>query len=164
MIVVAELVEEAFDWFVWWFAAEDEGLVVDRHDAFGVGPIGQLDGLFGGAVVGDPGVVSADGHDGEVDGFCGAEFLELRCVSSVAGEEDFVIPCLDEIAVVAAIGVVADAGSPMFDFDGADVCRADLSAFAPAEFFDGLPEARVQEILGFPCADDGDVCVCESLE
>ena len=164
LVAVAELVEEAFDWFVWWFAAEDEGLVVDRHDAFGVGPIGQLDGLFGGAVVGDPRVVSTDGHDGEVDGFCGADFAEKIGVGSVSGEEDFVVPRLDEIAVVAAVGIVADASAPVFDFDGADIGGSDLSALAPAEFLYGLPEARVEEVLGLPCADDGDVFACESFE
>ena len=66
LVVVAKFVEEAFDRFVDWFTAEGESLMVDGHDAFGVGPIGHLDRLFGGAVVGDPGVVSSDRHDGEV--------------------------------------------------------------------------------------------------
>lgn len=78
-------VEEAFDGFGDGFAAEVEGGVVDGDDEGGAGVFGHLPGLFGGAVVADPGVVGADGHEGE---FGAAEALEGAGHGGIAGVED----------------------------------------------------------------------------
>ena len=54
-------------------AAERDG-EVDRHDAMSAGFIGHLHGLFPSAGRMNPGIVSADRHDRQIDGTGSAQF------------------------------------------------------------------------------------------
>ena len=59
---------EALDRLTKAFGAETESLMMDRHDEMSAGFIGHLHGLFRSAVRMNPGIVSADRHDRQIDG------------------------------------------------------------------------------------------------
>src|SRR5271163_1420224 len=59
---------EALDRFAKAFGAEAESLMVDWHDEMSASFIGHLHGLFRSAVRMNPGIVSADRHDRQIDG------------------------------------------------------------------------------------------------
>jgi hypothetical protein len=56
------------DRFVKVFGAEAESLMMDRHDEMSAGFIGHLRGLFRSAVRMNPGILSADRHDRQIEG------------------------------------------------------------------------------------------------
>ena len=62
-------------------------------------------------------------------------------IGGVAGEQDAargaVAGGLDEVAVVAAPGIGAQAGAPVVYLDGGDADGTGLQALAPAQFTDG---------------------------
>ena len=154
-------VEEAFDGFGDGFAAEVEGGVVDGDDEAGAGVFGHLPGLFGGAMVPDPGVVSADGHEGECSA---AEALEGGGHGGIAGVEDAAASGFDQEAVVAAPGVGAHPGAPVFDFEAADGEWADADGFVPADFLDAGVAFGAEEVGGAAGGDDFEVLALHGAE
>ena len=46
-----------------------EGLMMDGYEVLGAGVVAHLPGLLGRAMVEDPGIVGADGHDGQIHRF-----------------------------------------------------------------------------------------------
>src|SRR5258705_244430 len=65
---------EALDGFVHGFVAEAVGLVVDGNDVIGANGVCHGERLFRGAVVANPGIVSADGHNGGIEWAARVEF------------------------------------------------------------------------------------------
>ena len=59
---------ETLDRFAKVFGAEAESLMMDRHDEMSAGFIGHLHGLFRSAVRMNPGIVSADRHNCQIEG------------------------------------------------------------------------------------------------
>jgi hypothetical protein len=68
---------EALDRFAKVFGAETERLMMDRHDEMSAGFIGHVHGLFRSAVRMNPGIVSADRHDRQIDGTESAHFKRI---------------------------------------------------------------------------------------
>ena len=154
-------VEEAFDGFGDGFAAEVEGGVVDGHYEAGAGMFGHFPGLFRGAVVGNPGVVGADGHEGE---FGPAEALEGVSHGGIAGVEDAAAPGFDEEAIVAAPGVGAHPGAPVFHFEATDGEGADADGFVPANLLDAGVAVDAEEVGGATGGDDFEVLALHGAE
>src|ERR1700719_3855337 len=67
---------EAFDWFSHWLEAESEGLMMNRHDEARACVVCHFNCLLGRAMRADPRVVSADGHNCDIDGPVSAQFCE----------------------------------------------------------------------------------------
>ena len=65
------------------FGAEAESLMMDRHDEMSAGFVGHVHGLFRSAVRMDPGIVSADRHDRQIDG-TGSAQLANESLSAVS--------------------------------------------------------------------------------
>src|ERR1700732_2759924 len=65
--VIAGGIAETLDGFVKGFAAELECLMVHRYEKLSAGIISHVPGLFGRAVEVNPGIVSANGHHGDID-------------------------------------------------------------------------------------------------
>jgi hypothetical protein len=105
------------------------------------GFIGHLHGLFRSAVRMNPGIVSADRHDSQIDGTGSAQLRKRIAERGVAAEKDATVISFENVAVVTAIGVAPRPRAPMFY---AERCRAAglasglilsrmRSALAPAE-------------------------------
>ena len=87
-------------------AAERDG-EVDRHDEMSAGFIGHLHGLLRSAVRMNPGIVSADRHDRQIDGTGNAQLRKQIAQRGVAAENDATVISLENVAVVTAIGIRA---------------------------------------------------------
>src|SRR5205823_2148795 len=79
---------EAFDWFSHWFKAEPEGLMMNGHNKARACRVGHFDRLLGRTMRADPRVVSADGHDCDIDGPVSAQLCETVRHCSITGEND----------------------------------------------------------------------------
>ena len=82
-------------------AAERDG-EVDRHDEMSAGFIGHLHGLFRSAVRMNPGIVSADRHDRQIDGTGSAQLCKRIAQRGVARKNDATVMSLENVAVVTA--------------------------------------------------------------
>jgi hypothetical protein len=82
--------------------AEAERLMMDRHDEMSAGFIGHLHGLFQSAVRMNPGIVSADRHDSQIDGTGSAQLRKRIAQRGVA--TDATVISFKNVAVVTAIG------------------------------------------------------------
>ena len=105
---------ETNDRFAKVFGAEAESLMMDRHDEMSAGFIGHLHGLFRSAVRMNPGIVSADRHDRQIDGTGSAQLRKRIAQRGVAAEKDATVISLENVAVVTAIGVARGPRAPMF--------------------------------------------------
>jgi hypothetical protein len=76
---------ETNDRFAKVFGAEAESLMMDRHDEMSAGFMGHLHGLFRSAVRMDPGIVSADRHDRQIDETGSAQLRKRIAQRGVAG-------------------------------------------------------------------------------
>ena len=94
------------------------------------------------------GIVGADGHDGQIEGARGLQGAESGGHGGIAAEEDAVAAGLDGVAVVAAVGVAAHAGTPVLYLEGADFERPDAGTLSPAEFVNGAVAGNPQEVGG----------------
>jgi hypothetical protein len=96
---------EALDRFAKVFGAETERLMMDRHDEMSAGFIGHVHGLFRSAVRMNPGIVSADRHDRQIDGTGSAQLRKRIAQRGVARKNDATVISLENVAVVTAIDV-----------------------------------------------------------
>src|SRR5262245_10501341 len=106
----------------------------------------------------DPRVVSADGHDCEIDVSVLAQFRETVRDCSITGEDDPPPISLQQIAVVAAIVIMPLSCAPVFHRKGANIDLAGSSReslrFAPIEL-GNVPEPRSsQQIARSTSADN----------
>ena len=62
--------------------------MMDRHDEMSAGFIGHVHGLFRSAVRMNPGIVSADRHDRQIDGTGTAQLRKRIAQRGVAAEKD----------------------------------------------------------------------------
>jgi hypothetical protein len=69
---------------------------VDRKNEFRAGVIRHHDRLFRIAVNANPGVIGADGHDGQIDCLRGAQALEGIGIGGIAAENDAALTDLDD--------------------------------------------------------------------
>jgi hypothetical protein len=111
---------------------------MDRQDEMSAGFIGHLHGLFRSAVRMNPGIVSADRHDRQIDGTASAQLRERIAQRGVATEKHTTVVSLENVAVVTAKGVAPRPCAPMFyserdDFDLAGGSCYGLS-FVPTQF------------------------------
>src|SRR5580700_6094613 len=129
---------ETNDRFAKVFGAEAESLMMDRHDEMSAGFIGHVHGLFRSAVRMNPGIVSADRHDRQIDGTGSAQLLKRIAQRGVARKKDAAVISLENVAVVTAIGVALLPRAPMFDAERGDVDLAGESCyrfyFFPTQF------------------------------
>src|SRR3954454_12966675 len=100
--------------------AERERLMVHRQDELGPGVVCHLPRLLGCAVVVDPWVVRANGHDGQIEWPRTPHRAEGRRNGSVAAEENAAASHVDGVVVIAAIRIVAHTGAPVIHLEGAD--------------------------------------------
>lgn len=150
---------EAAEGFVHGFVAEAKDAVVDGHDGAGAGVLGHVEGLFGGGVGGEVGVVSADADAGEVDTAGLAEGFPSVEVGGVGTEEDAVLGGFEEEAAIAAVGVGEDAGAPVLEGDGGDAEVAEGVGVAGGEFVDGGETEVGEEVGAAGGGEDGGVGV-----
>src|SRR5262249_280885 len=149
---------EAFDWFSQWLEAEAECLMMHRHDEARACVVCHFDRLLGRTMRPDPRVVSADGHDCEIDVSVLAQFRETVRDCSITGEDDPPPISLQQIAVVAAIVIMPLSCAPVFHRKGANIDLAGSSReslrFAPIEL-GNVPEPRSsQQIARSTSADN----------
>src|ERR1700730_17590957 len=112
---------KALDRFAKSFGAEAESLMMDRHDEMSAGFIGHLHGLFRSAVRMNPGIVSADRHDRQIDGARSAHVRKRIAQRGVAAENNATVISFKNVAVVTAIGVALRPRAPMFYAERDDV-------------------------------------------
>ena len=112
---------EALDRLAKAFGAEAESLMMDRHDEMSAGFIGHVHGLFRSAVGMNPGIVSADRHDRQIDGTASAQLRKRIAQRGVARKKDATVISLENVAVVAAIGIAPLPRAPMFYAERGDV-------------------------------------------
>ena len=96
---------EALDRLAKAFGAETESLMMGRHDEMSASFIGHVHGLFRSAVRMNPGIVSADRHDRQIDGTGSAQLRKRIAQRGVAGKNDAAAISVENVAVVTAIGV-----------------------------------------------------------
>ena len=102
--------------------------MMDRHDEMSASFIGHVHGLFRSAVRMNPGIVSADRHDRQIDGTESAQLRKRIAQRSVARKKEATVISLDNVAVVTAIDVALLPRAPMFDAERGDVDLATKSA------------------------------------
>ena len=95
---------EALNRFAKVFGTEAESLMMDRDDEMSAGFIGHVHGLFRSAVRMNPGIVSADRHDRQIDGTGRAQLRKRIAQRGVARKKDATVISLENVAVVTAIG------------------------------------------------------------
>ena len=95
--------------------------MMDRHDEMSAGFVGHVHGLFRSAVRMNPGIVSADRHDRQIDGAESAQLRKRIAQRGVAAENDATVISLENVAVVTAIGVALLPRALMFDPERDDV-------------------------------------------
>src|SRR5436309_13513665 len=117
--------------------------MMNRHDEPRACRVGHFDRLLGRTMRADPRVVSADGHDCDIDMPVLAQFYKTVRHCSITGEDDPPPPAfagLQQIAVVAAVSVPPLARAPVLHREGSNVDLARSSferlAFAPIELGD----------------------------
>src|ERR1700726_764188 len=103
------------------FGAETESLMMDRHDEMSAGFIGHVHGLFRSAVRMNPGIVSTDRHDRQIDGTGSAQLRKRIAQRGVARKNDATVISLENVAIVTAIGVALLPRAQMFDAERGDV-------------------------------------------
>jgi len=108
------------------FGAEAESLMMDRHDEMSAGFIGHVHGLFRSAVRMNPGIVSADRHDRQIDGTESAQLRKRIAQRGVAAENDATVISLENVAVVTAIGVALLPRAPSGCQSGSDGTSASI--------------------------------------
>src|SRR5580704_9296044 len=112
---------EALDRLAKAFGAEVESLMMDRHDETSASFIGHVHGLFRSTVRMNPGIVSADRHDRQIDGTGSAQLRKRIAQRGVARKNDATVISLENVAVVTAIDVALLPRAPMFDAERGDV-------------------------------------------
>src|SRR5580692_11593336 len=115
---------ETNDRFAKVFGAEAKCLMMDRHDELSAGFIGHLHGLFRSAVRMNPGIVSADRHDRQIDRTESAQLRKRIAQRGVARKKDATVISVENVAIVTAIGVAPLPRAPMFDAERDDVDHA----------------------------------------
>ena len=85
------------------------------------GFIGHVNCLFRSTVRMNPGIVSANRHDCQIDGTESPQFRKRIAQRGVARKNDATVISLENVAVVTAIGIAPLARAPMFDAEGGDV-------------------------------------------
>lgn len=155
---------EPLDGFEERLAAEAKRLVVDGQDVLCAGVVRHGQRLFRGAVNMNPGAIGADRHDGQVNRGGRADHAEIVGERGVSAEDDAAVGSFDEVPVVAAIGVGADAGAPVVHFESADGSGADAGGLRPLEFGDIPKPGWVEEIGGSGSGHDLGVSVLEGAE
>ena len=112
--------------------------MMDRHDEMCAGFIGHLHGLFRSAVRMNPGIVSADRHDRQIEGTGRAQLRKRIAQSGVAAEKNATVISLKNVAIVTAIAVAPQPRAPMFYAERGDVDLAGGSyyrlSFFPTQF------------------------------
>ena len=94
---------------------------MDRYDEMGASFIGHVHGLFRSAVRMNPGIVSPDRHDRQIDGTESAQLRKRIAQRGVAAEKDPAVISLENVAVVTAIDVALLPRALMFDAERGDV-------------------------------------------
>src|SRR6516225_11415405 len=112
---------EAFNRLAQWLEAEPKRLMMNRHDEAHACVVCHFNCLLGRAMRPNPRVVSADGHDREIDRSVSPQFGEAFCHCSISGENDPPSISLEQITIVAAIVVTPLARAPMFHRNRGDL-------------------------------------------
>src|ERR1700726_4179113 len=120
---------EALDRLTKAFGAETESLMMDRYDEMSASFIGHVHGLFRSAVRMNPGIVSADRHDRQIDRTGSAQLLKRIAQRGVARKKDATVISFENVAVVTAIDVALLPRAPMFDAERGDVDLAGGSCY-----------------------------------
>src|SRR4029077_12845135 len=103
------------------------------EEELAAGFVGHLPGLLRRAVVTNPGIVGAYGHDGQIER---ARFLKCAERSShgrIASEQQAVTPGFYGVAVVSAVGVAAQARPPVVHLERPNSKRACCGALTPTD-------------------------------
>src|SRR6266852_1526541 len=111
---MAKCIFETFDWFTKRFEAEPKSLMMYRHDELGAGCIRHFDRLFRRAMRPNPGVISTDRHNCEIDAAALAQVAKTIRQCSVGGENNAPSFAFEEVAVIAAASIALHARAPMF--------------------------------------------------
>ena len=69
----------------------------------------------------NPGIVSADGQDRQIDGTESAQLRKRIAQRGVAAEKNATVISFENVAVVTAIGVAPRPCTPMFDAERGDI-------------------------------------------
>src|SRR5215472_14814505 len=96
---------EAFDRLAERLKAEPECLMMNGHDETGARSTSDLNRLFRRAMRMDPRIVSANGHDRQVNRSMRAQFSKTICKSSITGKKNAAIVSFQQITVIAAVKV-----------------------------------------------------------
>jgi hypothetical protein len=105
----------------------------------------------------NPGIVSADRHDRQIDGTEGAQLRKRIAKRGVTAKNDAMVVSLENVAVVAAIGIAPLARAPMFyaecsNVDLAGDSRYRLNLF-PMQFAHVAKPLPTQQITCLPGRD-----------
>ena len=95
--------------------------MMDRYDEMSASFIGHVHGLFRSAVRMNPGIVSADRHDRQIDGTGSAQLRKRIAQRGVAAEKDATVISLENVAVVTPIGIAPRPRAPMSYAERGDV-------------------------------------------
>src|SRR5215467_1745025 len=95
--------------------------MMHRHDETSTCGIRHLNGLLGRAMRANPGVVSSNGHDRQIDWSVRAQFSKAIGKSGVASKKNAVAVSLQQITVVATVRVASPSRAPVFYRHGNDV-------------------------------------------
>jgi hypothetical protein len=129
---------EALDRFAKIFGAEVESLMMDWHDEMSASFIGHSHGLFRSAVRMNPGIVSADRHDRQIDGTGSAQLRKRIAQRGIARKNDATVISLENVVVVTAIGIAPFPRAPISYPERDDVDLAGESCyrlyFFPTQF------------------------------
>jgi hypothetical protein len=119
------------------------------HNELRAGVVGHLHGLLGIAVTANPGVVTTDRHDREINRAVTLELLKVVGHGGVAAENDSPAVALDKVAVVPAVIIVLHPRAPVFHPERDDV---DLAGHPAATIFAPLSRpinsVRVDKSIG----------------
>ena len=114
---------------------------MDRHEQTHPRGIGHRHRLLRRAVIADPRIVGADRHHRDVERTEAFVIREDRRQRGVAPDQDLPPFALDDVAVVATIGIALHPGAPVLHFDRTDQRLAvpclHLRRFVPAQLSDG---------------------------
>jgi hypothetical protein len=148
---------EALDRFAKGFGAEAESLMMDRHDEMSASFIGHLHGLFRSAMRMNPGIVSADRHDRQIDGPASAQLCKRIAQRGVSAKNDATVISLENVAVITAIGIAPLPRAPMFDAECDDVDLAGGRCyrlyFVPTQFAHVAEPCPTKQITCPQCRD-----------
>src|SRR6478672_4207801 len=124
--------------------------MMDRLDEARACRVCHFNGLFGRAMRADPRVVSANGHDREIDLSTSSQVCETVRHCGITRENDAPSVSLEQITIVATISVALFSRAPVVHTESDDIdlagCGPNTLGFSPIELCDLAKACSSQQI------------------